>query len=129
MDQDAVDLYERLRIALDRADRGVVKIADELSYVLTEGYAYALELELRERRIEKRIVELAGADEVDSLELGKLAGERPGIQRERRMLHQTLERLDRHCESLPTARELPSAKPEPARAASRALNGPLRSSL
>ena len=55
MDQDAADLYERLRITLERADRGSVKIADEIEYVLTEGYAYALNLELRPQRIEKRI--------------------------------------------------------------------------
>ena len=53
MDQDAADLYERLRITVERADKGVVKIADEIEYVLTEGYAYALNLELRPQRIYK----------------------------------------------------------------------------
>ena len=36
IDQDAADLYERLRITLDRADGGRVKIADEIEYVLAE---------------------------------------------------------------------------------------------
>ena len=63
MDQDAADLYERLRITLDRADGGRVKIADEIEYVLTEGYAYALNLELRPQRIEKRIIHLVTTGE------------------------------------------------------------------
>src|SRR3981189_2274254 len=73
MDQDAADLYERLRITLERADGGRVKIADEIEYVLTEGYAYALNLELRPQRIEKRIVELVTAGDTDNDELRMLA--------------------------------------------------------
>ena len=100
IDQDAADLYERLRITLDRADGGRVKIADEIEYVLTEGYAYALNLELRPQRIEKRIVALVTSGETDSEELRKLAREKLDTDRELVALRQTLERLQEHCDSL-----------------------------
>ena len=100
MDQDAADLYERLRITLDRADRGVVKIADEIEYVLTEGYAYALNLELRPQRIEKRIVALVTAGATDGDELRKLARERLDTDRELNALRHTLARLQEHCDEL-----------------------------
>jgi predicted nucleic acid-binding Zn-ribbon protein len=100
MDQDAADLYERLRITLERADRGVVKIADEIEYVLTEGYAYALNLELRPQRIEKRIVQLVTAGETDAQELRKLAREKLDVDRELASLRETLVQLQEHCDTL-----------------------------
>jgi len=100
IDQDAADLYERLRITLDRADGGRVKIADEIEYVLTEGYAYALNLELRPQRIEKRIVSLVTSGETDSDELRKLARQKLDTDRELVALRETLSRLQEHCDSL-----------------------------
>jgi hypothetical protein len=100
MDQDSADLYERLRITLDRADGGRVKIADEIEYVLTEGYAYALNLELRPQRIEKRIVALVTAGDTDSEELHTLAREKVDTDRELAALRETLERLQDHCDAL-----------------------------
>jgi predicted nucleic acid-binding Zn-ribbon protein len=100
IDQDAADLYERLRITLDRADSGRVKIADEIEYVLTEGYAYALNLELRPQRIEKRIVALVTAGETDPEELRKLAREKLDTDRELAALRETLARLQEHCDAL-----------------------------
>jgi predicted nucleic acid-binding Zn-ribbon protein len=100
MDQDSADLYERLRITLDRADGGRVKIADEIEYVLTEGYAYALNLELRPQRIEKRIVALVTSGETDSTELRRLAREKLETDRELVALRETLARLQDHCDAL-----------------------------
>jgi hypothetical protein len=100
MDQDAQDLYDRLRISLDRADRGVVKIADEIEYVLTEGYAYALNLELRPRRIEKRIVELVTSGDMNTDELRNLARQKLDVDRELSSLRETLARLQEHCDTL-----------------------------
>src|SRR3954447_15644101 len=100
MDQDSQDLYERLRIALDRADRGVVKIADELEYVLTEGYAYALNLELRPQRVEKKIVALVTSGDTDTEALRKLAREKLDVDRELVGLRETLSRLQEHCDQL-----------------------------
>src|SRR4051812_50193383 len=100
MDQDSADLYERLRITLDRADGGRVKIADEIEYVLTEGYAYALNLELRPQRIEKKIVALVTSGDADNDSLRKLAREKLDIDRELSSLRQTLERLQEHCDRL-----------------------------
>jgi hypothetical protein len=100
MDQDAEDLYERLRITLDRADAGRVKIADEIEYVLTEGYAYALNLELRPQRIEKRIVALVTSGQTDSDELRKLAREKLDTDRELGSLREILARLQEHCDVL-----------------------------
>ena len=100
MDQDAADLYERLRITLDRADAGRVRIADEIEYVLTEGYAYALNLELRPQRIEKRIVQLVTAGETDGDELRKLARQKLDTDRELVGLRETLARLQEHCDTL-----------------------------
>jgi hypothetical protein len=100
MDQDSVDLYNRLRITLDRADGGRVKIADEIEYVLTEGYAYALNLELRPQRIEKRIVALVTAGETDSEELRSLAREKLDTDRELTALRAILARLQEHCDEL-----------------------------
>jgi hypothetical protein len=108
MDQDTADLYDRLRIALDRADRGVVKVADELEYILTEGYSYALGLELRVRRIDKQIVEVVGEPgETDETQLTKLVREKLGIGRELGGLQQMLGRLDERCDALPAAHQLP----------------------
>ena len=100
MDQDAADLYERLRITLERADRGSVKIADEIEYVLTEGYAYALNLELRPQRIEKRIVQLVTSGDTDAEELRKLARQKLDVDRELTSLRETLGRLQDHCDTL-----------------------------
>jgi predicted nucleic acid-binding Zn-ribbon protein len=100
MDQDATDLYERLRITLERADRGVVKIADEIEYVLTEGYAYALNLELRPQRIEKRIVQIVTSGDTDAEELRKLARQKLDVDRELTALRATLARLQEHCDTL-----------------------------
>ena len=100
MDQDAADLYERLRITLDRADSGRVKIAGEIEYVLTEGYAYALNLELRPQRIEKRIVKLVTEGETDSDELRKLARQKLDTDRELVSLREILARLQEHCDEL-----------------------------
>ena len=100
MDQDAADLYERLRITVERADKGVVKIADEIEYVLTEGYAYALNLELRPQRIEKKIVQLVTSGEADAEELRKLAREKLDLDRELTALRETLARLQEHCDTL-----------------------------
>jgi predicted nucleic acid-binding Zn-ribbon protein len=111
IDQDAADLYERLRITLDRADGGRVKIADEIEYVLTEGYAYALNLELRPQRIEKRIVSLVTSGETDSDELRKLAREKLDTDRELVSLRETLARLQEHCDSLKAEGRV--AMPEP----------------
>jgi hypothetical protein len=100
IDQDAADLYERLRITLERADGGRVKIADEIEYVLTEGYAYALNLELRPQRIEKRIIALVTAGDTDGDELRKLAREKLDTDRELVALRETLARLQEHCDEL-----------------------------
>jgi hypothetical protein len=99
-DQDVQDLYERLRITLDRADRGVVRIADEIEYVLTEGYAYALNLELRPQRIERRIVELVTAGSMDDPELRTLAREKLTVDRELVGLREILGQLQDHCDRL-----------------------------
>lgn len=100
MDHDAADLYERLRITLDRADGGRVQIADEIEYVLTEGYAYALNLELRPQRIEKRIVQLVTQGDTDSEELHKLARQKLDTDRELSQLRDVLERLQEYCDEL-----------------------------
>jgi len=100
MDQDAADLYERLRLTLRRASGGRVKIADEIEYVLTEGYAYALNLELRPQRIEKRIVQLVTAGETDSEELHKLARQKLDTDRELVELREILAELQEHCDTL-----------------------------
>jgi hypothetical protein len=100
MDQDAADLYQRLALTLKRADAGRVKIADEIEYVLTEGYAYALNLELRPQRIEKRIVALVTAGDTDSEELRKLAREKLDTDRELIELREILARLQEHCDEL-----------------------------
>jgi hypothetical protein len=100
MDQDTADLYERLRITLDRADGGRVQIADEIEYVLTEGYAYALNLELRPQRIEKRIVQLVTDGATDTEELHKLARQKLDTDRELAQLREILSRLQEHCDSL-----------------------------
>jgi hypothetical protein len=100
MDQDAADLYERLRITLERADRGVVKIADEIEYVLTEGYAYALNLELQPQRIEKRIVSLVTSGTPDADELRQLARQKLDVDRELTELRATLALLQEHCDTL-----------------------------
>jgi hypothetical protein len=100
MDQDAADLYERLRITLERADGGRVKIADEIEYVLTEGYAYALNLELRPQRIEKRIVELVTAGDTDNDELRMLARQKLHTDRELVGLRELLVSLQEHCDAL-----------------------------
>ena len=100
MDQDSADLYERLRITLERADGGRVKIADEIEYVLTEGYAYALNLELRPQRIEKRIVALVTAGDTDSEELRGLARQKLDTDRELVSLREILGRLQEHCDTL-----------------------------
>lgn len=99
-DQDVEDLYERLRITLDRADRGVVKIADEIEYVLTEGYAYALNLELRPQRIERKIVELVTSGDLDENELRTLAREKLHVDRELTGLREILQKLQEHCDRL-----------------------------
>src|SRR5882757_540012 len=96
MDQDAADLYDRLRITLERADGGRVKIADEIEYVLTEGYAYALNLELRPQRI----VALVTSGETDSDELRKLARQKLDTDRELATLREILVRLQEHCDTL-----------------------------
>lgn len=100
MDQDAADLYDRLRITLERADGARVKIADEIEYVLTEGYAYALNLELRPQRIEKRIVQLVTQGETDGEELHKLARQKLDTDRELVGLREILSRLQEHCDVL-----------------------------
>ncbi len=100
MDQDAADLYERLRITSERADAGRVKIADEIEYILTEGYAYALNLELRPQRIEKRIVALVTAGETDSEELHQLARQKLDTDRELVGLREILSKLQEHCDAL-----------------------------
>src|SRR3954471_20779969 len=100
MDQDAADLYERLRITLDRADSGRVKIADEIEYVLTEGYAYALNLELRPQRIEKRIVKLVTEGETDSDELREPPRQTPAPARELVSRRELLGRLQEHGDEL-----------------------------
>jgi hypothetical protein len=100
MNQDTADLYERLRITLDRADNGRVKIADELEYVLTEGYAYALNLELRPHRIERRIIDLVTTGKLDDEELHTLARQKLTVDRELTTLREILERLQEHCDTL-----------------------------
>src|SRR3954454_5588437 len=100
MDQDAADLYERLRITLERADSGRVKIADEIENVLTEGCAYALNLDLRPQRIEKRIVKLVTSGETDGDERRALGREKLDTDRELVMLRETLGLLQDHCDRL-----------------------------
>jgi hypothetical protein len=100
MDLDSADLYERLRITLDRADGGRVKIADEIEYVLTEGYAYALNLELRPQRIERRIVQLVTSGDTGGAELRGLARQKLDTDRELVTLRETLARLQEHCDTL-----------------------------
>jgi hypothetical protein len=99
-DQDISDLYERLRIALDRASGGRVKIADELEYVLTEGYAYALNLELQPQRIEKRIIEIVTSGELDDAELRRLARKKLEQDKELRYLRSLLTQLQEYCDEL-----------------------------
>jgi hypothetical protein len=99
-DQDVQDLYERLRITLGRADRGAVRIADEIEYVLTEGYAYALNLELRPQRIERRIVDLVTEGSMDELELRGLARQKLAVDRELVRLRAILAQLQDHCDRL-----------------------------
>jgi hypothetical protein len=101
MNEEAVaDLYDRLRITIDRAERGRVQIADEIEYVLTEGYAYALNLELRPQRIEKRIVELVTSGNLEDEELRKLARQKLNVDRELGTLRETLAQLQEHCDRL-----------------------------
>ena len=100
MDQDAADLYSRLRVTLDRAVGDRVKIADEIEYVLTEGYAYALNLELRPQRIEKRIIELVTSGKLDDEELHRLAREKLDVDRELVSLREILAELQEYCDRL-----------------------------
>src|SRR3954466_9477074 len=100
IDQDAADLYERLRITLDRADGGRVKIADEIEYVLTEGYADAVNLKRRPQRVEKLFIPLVTRGEADSDELHKLAREKLDTDRELVGLRENLGRLQEHCDVL-----------------------------
>jgi hypothetical protein len=88
MDLDSADLYERLRITLNRADGGRVKIADEIEYVL------------RPQRIEKRIVALVTSGDTDSDELRALAREKLDTDRELAALREILGRLQDHCDAL-----------------------------
>jgi predicted nucleic acid-binding Zn-ribbon protein len=115
MDQDAAELYERLRITLERADKGVVKIADEIEYVLTEGYAYALNLELRPQRIEKKIVDLVTSGDADADELRKLAREKLDLDRELSALRETLAHLQEHCDTLKAEGRVAMREPQLAR--------------
>ena len=100
MDQDSADLYSRLRLTLDRAAGGRVKIADEIEYVLTEGYAYALNLELRPQRIEKRIIELVTAGNLHDEELHRLARQKLDVDRELVALREMLAELQEYCDQL-----------------------------
>ena len=100
MNQDVADLYERIRIALDRVARGRVQIADELEYVLTEGYAYALNLEAEPQRIEKRIAELVIAGETGGDELRALARRKLDVDKELVYLRGLLAELQVHCDEL-----------------------------
>ena len=100
VNQDAADLYERIRITLDRVHRGAVQIADELEYVLTEGYAYALSLEAEPQRIEKRIADLVIAGDAPSEELSVLARRKLDIDKELSYLRDLLAELQVHCDEL-----------------------------
>ena len=100
VNQDAVDLYERLRITLDRVQRGSVQIADELEYVLTEGYAYALSLEAEPHRIEKRIAQLVMEEQAPPEELRKLARRKLDVDKELTYLRGILVELQVHCDEL-----------------------------
>lgn len=116
MNEEAVaDLYERLRITLDRADGGRVQIADEIEYVLTEGYAYALNLELRPQRIEKRIVELVTTGNLDDEELHTLARQKLNVDRELTKLRDLLGELQEHCDALKAQGRVAMRQPELAR--------------
>ena len=77
-----------------------MKIADEIEYVLTEGYAYALNLELRPQRIEKRIVQLVTEGATDGDDLHELARQKLDTDRELTQLREILERLQAHCDTL-----------------------------
>lgn len=98
--QDVADLYERLRITLDRAGRAVVQIADEIEYVLTEGYAYALSLEAEPQRIEKRIADLVIEGDAPSEELRTLARRKLDIDKELNYLRSLLAELQIYCDEL-----------------------------
>ena len=98
--QDIADLYDRLRLTLDRAGRGVIKIADEIEYVLTEGYAYALNLEAEPHRIEKRIAQLVIEGEAPSEDLRTLARRKLDLDKELQYLRALLEELQVYCDDL-----------------------------
>lgn len=100
MNQDVLDLYERLRITLRRADQGAVQIADEIEYVLTEGYAYALSLEAEPPRIEARLAALVMRQDTDPAELRKLARRKLDVDEELLQLRSLLEPLQSHCDTL-----------------------------
>ena len=100
VNQDAVDLYERIRITLDRVERGTVQIADELEYVLTEGYAYALNLEAEPTRIEKRIAELVMGGDAEAEELRTLARRKLDVDKELVYLRRLLADLQVACDQL-----------------------------
>lgn len=100
MNEDIADLYERLRMTLDRAERGVVKIADEIEYILTEGYAYALGLEAEPHRIERRIGELVMEGETSSEDLRRLARRKLDVDKELTYLRGLLADLQVHCDEL-----------------------------
>jgi hypothetical protein len=100
MNQDVADLYERVRITLDRAERGVVRIADEIEYVLTEGYAYALSLEAEPQRIEKRIATMVLEGDAPGTELRLLARRKLDIDKELTYLRTLLEELQHYCDEL-----------------------------
>ena len=80
--RDSLDtLLERLRGALERAERGDVESGEPLEYVLTEGYAYAMSLESEMQRVERRVAALAGAREVRPRVLKALTQRRREVAR------------------------------------------------
>ena len=113
-DQDIAELYERLRITLDRADRRVVQIADEIEYILTEGYAYALNLEAEPHRIEKRIAGLVIAGDASSEELRGLARRKLDVDKELGYLRGLLADLQVHCDELKRAGKVAMPRRTPA---------------
>lgn len=114
VNQDAADLYERIRITLDRVDRGAVQIADELEYILTEGYAYALSLEAEPQRIEKRIAEMVIDGEAPSEELRTLARRKLDVDKELIYLRGLLDELQIHCDELKRAGKVAMPRRTPA---------------
>jgi hypothetical protein len=107
--RDSLDtLLERLRGALERAERGDVESGEPLEYVLTEGYAYAMSLESEMQRVERRVAALAGAREVRPRVLKALTQRRREVAREQAELRPLLAQLQQYTNGSAANRGSPS---------------------